>query len=167
MYFVLYSSTCHERTPSGPGKSVRTLQVPLIRGTDGHVEMSRDIDNMAVHSRWPLTRGRPRQVLLYTIKFIFQSFSYLLVRFHSNGSYEIPYLTFEDRFLLHTRPKLGIQVFVCKSLCLKSAPTRPAGNLRFLVASTANGKKITHQCVVITLSIKYIKLHIEAICEWC
>ena len=30
---------------------------PLIRGTDGHVEMSRDIDNVAVHSRWPLTTG--------------------------------------------------------------------------------------------------------------
>ena len=28
---------------------------PLIRGTDGHVEMSRGIDNMAVNSRWPLT----------------------------------------------------------------------------------------------------------------
>ena len=24
---LIYSSTCHERTPSGPGKSVRTLQV--------------------------------------------------------------------------------------------------------------------------------------------
>ena len=24
---AIYSSTCHERTPSGPGKSVRTLQV--------------------------------------------------------------------------------------------------------------------------------------------
>ena len=24
---ALYSSTCHERTPSGPGKSVRSLQV--------------------------------------------------------------------------------------------------------------------------------------------
>ena len=23
----MYSSTCHERTPSGPGKSVRSLQV--------------------------------------------------------------------------------------------------------------------------------------------
>ena len=30
---------------------------PLIRGTDGHVEMSRDIDNVAVHSRWPLMTG--------------------------------------------------------------------------------------------------------------
>ena len=30
---------------------------PLIRGTDGHVEMSRDIDNMAVHSKWLLTTG--------------------------------------------------------------------------------------------------------------
>ena len=30
---------------------------PLIRGTDGHVEMSRDIDNVAVNSRWPLTTG--------------------------------------------------------------------------------------------------------------
>ena len=29
----------------------------LIRGTDGYVEMSRDIDNVAVHSRWPLTTG--------------------------------------------------------------------------------------------------------------
>ena len=29
----------------------------LVRGTDGHVEMSRDIDNVAVHSRWPLTTG--------------------------------------------------------------------------------------------------------------
>ena len=41
---------------------------PLIRGTDGHVEMSRDIDNVAVG---PPTQqvaahdgGRPRQVLL-------------------------------------------------------------------------------------------------------
>ena len=33
---------------------------PLIRGTDGHVEMSRDIDNVAVHSRWPLTTGSPK-----------------------------------------------------------------------------------------------------------
>ena len=30
---------------------------PHIRGTDGYVEMSRDIDNAAVHSRWPLTTG--------------------------------------------------------------------------------------------------------------
>ena len=32
---------------------------PLIRGTDGHVEneMSRDIENMAIHSRRPLTTG--------------------------------------------------------------------------------------------------------------
>ena len=33
---------------------------PLIRGMDGHVEMSRDIskiENVAVHSRWPLTTG--------------------------------------------------------------------------------------------------------------
>ena len=30
---------------------------PLIRGTDGHVELCRDIDNVAVHSRWPLTTG--------------------------------------------------------------------------------------------------------------
>ena len=30
---------------------------PLIRGTDGHVEMSRDFENVAVHSRWPLTTG--------------------------------------------------------------------------------------------------------------
>ena len=29
----------------------------LIRGTDWHVEMSPGIDNMAVHSRWPLTTG--------------------------------------------------------------------------------------------------------------
>ena len=27
MLLYLYSSTCHERTPPGPGKSVRTLQV--------------------------------------------------------------------------------------------------------------------------------------------
>ena len=31
---LLYSSTCHERTPSGPGKSVRTLQV-AARHRDG------------------------------------------------------------------------------------------------------------------------------------
>ena len=30
---------------------------PLIRGTDGHVEMSRGIDTVAVNSRWPLTTG--------------------------------------------------------------------------------------------------------------
>ena len=30
----MYSSTCHERTPSGPGKSVRTLQV-AARHRDG------------------------------------------------------------------------------------------------------------------------------------
>ena len=30
----VYSSTCHERTPSGPGKSVRTLQV-AARHRDG------------------------------------------------------------------------------------------------------------------------------------
>ena len=30
---------------------------PLIRGMDGHVEMSRDIDNVDVHNRWPLTTG--------------------------------------------------------------------------------------------------------------
>ena len=29
-----YSSTCHERTPSGPGKSVRSLQV-VARQRDG------------------------------------------------------------------------------------------------------------------------------------
>ena len=53
-----YSSICHGRTPSGPGKSVRTLQLAAHqRGKDGHVEMSRDIDNVAIHSRWPLTTG--------------------------------------------------------------------------------------------------------------
>ena len=26
-HFTVYTSTCHERTPSGPGKIVRTLQV--------------------------------------------------------------------------------------------------------------------------------------------
>ena len=31
---TVYSSTCHERTPSGPGKSVRTLQV-AARHRDG------------------------------------------------------------------------------------------------------------------------------------
>ena len=30
---------------------------PLTRGTDGHVEMSRDIDIVVVHSTWPLTTG--------------------------------------------------------------------------------------------------------------
>ena len=30
----IYSSTCHERTPSGPSKSVRTLQV-AARDRDG------------------------------------------------------------------------------------------------------------------------------------
>ena len=31
---LLYSSTCHERTPSGPGNCVRTLQV-VARRRDG------------------------------------------------------------------------------------------------------------------------------------
>ena len=30
-----------------------------MRGTDGHVEMSRGSDNVAVNSRWPLTTGVP------------------------------------------------------------------------------------------------------------
>ena len=30
---------------------------PLIRGMDGHFEMSRGIDTVAVNSRWPLTTG--------------------------------------------------------------------------------------------------------------
>ena len=34
LLWTLYSSTCHERTPSGPGKSVRTLQV-AARHRDG------------------------------------------------------------------------------------------------------------------------------------
>ena len=57
MHSSSYSSTCHERTPSGPGKSVVHCRWPLIRGMDGHVEMCWDIDNVAVHIRWPLTTG--------------------------------------------------------------------------------------------------------------
>ena len=38
----LYSSTCHERTPSGPGKSVRTLQV-AARHRDGWTGGGRQI----------------------------------------------------------------------------------------------------------------------------
>ena len=58
----MYSSrpTCHVRTPTGPGKSVRTLQVAAQQRADGHVEMCRDIDIVAVHSRWPLTTGSPK-----------------------------------------------------------------------------------------------------------
>ena len=37
-----YSSTCHERTPSGPGKSVRTLQV-AARHRDGQAGGGRQI----------------------------------------------------------------------------------------------------------------------------
>ena len=37
-----YSSTCHERTPSGPGKSVRTLQV-AARHRDGRAGGGRQI----------------------------------------------------------------------------------------------------------------------------
>ena len=42
---------------------------PLIRGTDGHVEMSRDIDNVAVNSRWPLTMGVAQGRYYCTTKF--------------------------------------------------------------------------------------------------
>ena len=38
----IYSSTCHERTPSGPGKSVRTLQV-AARHRDGRAGGGRQI----------------------------------------------------------------------------------------------------------------------------
>ena len=38
----MYSSTCHERTPSGPGKSVRTLQV-AARHRDGWAGGGRQI----------------------------------------------------------------------------------------------------------------------------
>ena len=37
-----YSSTCHERTPSGPGKSVRTLQV-AARHRDGQAGGGRQL----------------------------------------------------------------------------------------------------------------------------
>ena len=37
-----YSSTCHERTPSGPGKSVRTLQV-AARHRDGRAGRGRQM----------------------------------------------------------------------------------------------------------------------------
>ena len=37
-----YSSTCHERTPSGPGKNVRTLQV-AARHRDGRAGGGRQI----------------------------------------------------------------------------------------------------------------------------
>ena len=39
---LVYSSTCHERTPSGPGKSVRTLQV-AARHRDGRAGWGRQI----------------------------------------------------------------------------------------------------------------------------
>ena len=39
---LIYSSTCHERTPSGPGKSVRTLQV-AARDRDGWAGGGRQI----------------------------------------------------------------------------------------------------------------------------
>ena len=38
----LYSSTCHERTPSGPGKNVRTLQVAAC-DRDGWTDGGRQI----------------------------------------------------------------------------------------------------------------------------
>ena len=41
-YGTNYSSTCHERTPSGPGKSVRTLQV-AARHRDGRAGGGRQI----------------------------------------------------------------------------------------------------------------------------
>ena len=41
-YQIKYSSTCHERTPSGPGKSVRTLQV-AARDRDGWAGGGRQI----------------------------------------------------------------------------------------------------------------------------
>ena len=31
----IYSSTCHERTPSGPGKVSVHCRWPLVTGTDG------------------------------------------------------------------------------------------------------------------------------------
>ena len=48
-----YSSTCHERTPSGP-VHCRWL---LIRGNLTLKCVSRGIDNVAVQGRWPLTTG--------------------------------------------------------------------------------------------------------------
>ena len=54
----IYSSTCHERTPSGPGKSVRSLQVAADqRYFNVELCRSRGIDNVAVQDRWPLTTG--------------------------------------------------------------------------------------------------------------
>ena len=41
----IYSSTCHERTPSGPGKSVRTMQVAAHQ-RDGWARVT-----------WPYTAG--------------------------------------------------------------------------------------------------------------
>ena len=42
---------------NGHPRDQAKVSVPLITGTDGHVYMKRDIDNVAVHSRWPLTTG--------------------------------------------------------------------------------------------------------------
>ena len=60
---------------------------PLIRGTDGHVEMSRDIDNVAVHSRWPfttgVTQGRYYCKLEYTV--------YTLVHVNQDSAKQIPF----------------------------------------------------------------------------
>ena len=43
--------------PGDQAKVSAHCRWPLIRGTDGHVDMSRDIDSVVVHSRWPLTTG--------------------------------------------------------------------------------------------------------------
>lgn len=71
----------------------------------------------------------------------------------------------EFRVLLHTRPKLGSQALLCSSLCLKLAPTRSAGNLRFLVFSTVAGG--TNGSIIIIQSRHRMKVHNDADRKWC
>ena len=76
-----YSSTCHERTPPGPGKSVHTFQVAAHQRDGWARKLSRDIDNVAVHSRWPLTTGvaQCRYYCTYMCNFSLIVFIYNLI----------------------------------------------------------------------------------------
>ena len=81
---------------------------PLIRGTDGHVEMSRGIDNVAVNSRWPLTMGvaQGRYYCSSGIVVEVRQFDQFVVRVDGSGS--VTHLATENTFAYthRTSPEL-------------------------------------------------------------
>ena len=90
---------------------------PLIRGTDGQVEMSRNIDNVSVHSRWPLTTGVAQGRYYCTTIMCLPKLAWLPYRSEHRTSFLPSYLSslLSSPFNL-LPPLLAISSYLCISL---------------------------------------------------